>query len=477
MLFFEKYKQWSWILLLVPIYLFLFLKLGNFHIRLWDESWFAVNAFEMLERDSWFVPFFNGEAIHYGSKPPLQTWLQFMFIKLIGFNELALRLPSALAAASLVLVVFHFVKRSIGQKEAWAASLVLLTTTGFVHFHAARGMESDSVLTLFLFLQAVFFYSFLKTKEGKYLILLGLFVGLAFLTKAIAGFFLLPGFLVYLVLFERKRITPLLKSKELYLAIGLGVAISIGFVLYRESLQPGYVEFLFQKQIGRFSNQVGHDRPVGYYFDLLSNKSMAFWAPLALLGLVFPFVMNSSESRPYKFASIMALTYFLVISFSRSKLEWYAMPMYPFLAISSAFPIALIIQKLSIKFTYLGYALLFTIPCYRMFYKTQQNKLSYEEMQFESQEIYLHRKLHSDGQVDGMKVIHNHFYGSLLAYKYMFQNMGQTITLQNNTDLSIGDMALVNDTRFISEIHEKYQVDTLDSWQSAFVFNIKAIEN
>ena len=42
--FLSKYRHLSWVFLLIPIYVFLFVKLGAFHIRLWDEGWFVVHA-------------------------------------------------------------------------------------------------------------------------------------------------------------------------------------------------------------------------------------------------------------------------------------------------------------------------------------------------------------------------------------------------------------------------------------------------
>ena len=268
---YAKYLKWSWLLLLVPIYLFIFLKIGNFHVRLWDESWFAVHAYEMLERGSVFVPYFDGQPVIQGTKPPLQSWLQMISISLFGYSEMSLRLPSAIAAAVTVLWVFHFVKNNVGIMTAWVASLVLLTTKGFVHYHAARGMEADSLLTLVLFAQAVFSWRYIKSGDSKNLLLVGLFVGIAFWVKGVAGFLLVPALVVGLIYTKGKSFGQVLKAPNAYASVFLAVAFSASYMIIRESLQPGYTEFVLDMQAGRAVADVGHDQPFGFYYDLLVN--------------------------------------------------------------------------------------------------------------------------------------------------------------------------------------------------------------
>lgn len=80
----------------------------------------------------------------------MTLWAQIVFVKLFGYNELALRLPSAIAAALTILLVFVFLYRDYSTYWAWAAVLILLTSQGFIGFHTARTAEADSLLTFFL---------------------------------------------------------------------------------------------------------------------------------------------------------------------------------------------------------------------------------------------------------------------------------------------------------------------------------------
>ncbi|UOQ78563.1 hypothetical protein MUN84_08455 [Hymenobacter sp. 5516J-16] len=63
-------------------------------IYLWDESRVAVNAAEMALNNNWLVAHFEGQPDLWNTKPPLLLWLQVLSIKLFGFNEVAIRLPT-----------------------------------------------------------------------------------------------------------------------------------------------------------------------------------------------------------------------------------------------------------------------------------------------------------------------------------------------------------------------------------------------
>ena len=70
---------------------------------------------------------------------------------MIGVNETAIRLPSAFAALFTGLLLLWFFLKY--RRDFWAgfsAVLVLVTTQGYVDFHAARTGDCDALLTLFM---------------------------------------------------------------------------------------------------------------------------------------------------------------------------------------------------------------------------------------------------------------------------------------------------------------------------------------
>jgi 4-amino-4-deoxy-L-arabinose transferase-like glycosyltransferase len=99
----QRCRQHGWWLLLV-LALLLYLP-GTATIPLMDrdEPRFAHATVEMIQRDTWTVPYFNG--VYRFDKPPLTYWWMRLHYALLGVNELAARLHSVLAVYGVALVV------------------------------------------------------------------------------------------------------------------------------------------------------------------------------------------------------------------------------------------------------------------------------------------------------------------------------------------------------------------------------------
>ena len=83
--------------------------LGSFSLVDETEPLFAEAARQMLVRQDWVTPYFN-DATRF-DKPPLIYWCMAIAYKLIGVNEWAVRLPSALAGIGLVTFTFYVVRQ------------------------------------------------------------------------------------------------------------------------------------------------------------------------------------------------------------------------------------------------------------------------------------------------------------------------------------------------------------------------------
>ncbi|WP_421656453.1 ArnT family glycosyltransferase [Leptothermofonsia sp. ETS-13] len=73
------------------------------------EPLFAEAARQMKETGDWVTPYFNGAPRF--DKPPLIYWLMAIAYQMIGVNEWAARLPSALSAIALMGMGFYTLKR------------------------------------------------------------------------------------------------------------------------------------------------------------------------------------------------------------------------------------------------------------------------------------------------------------------------------------------------------------------------------
>ena len=176
----------------------------------------------------------------------------------------------------------------------------------------------------------------------------------------------------------------------------------------------------------------------------------------------------------FKFSAILSVAFILTISAARSKLAWYAMPVYPFLAISSAGFVVYLFSKLDRKFALIFLAVLFWYPSVAMFHKSQNNKIDGYAMVTEAQEDFLYHAFRDGKNLDGLKVLHTHFSGALLFYKYKFAAIDQDLHLQTNTAVSADDRLLVRNHGFLKDLNQRFELDTIENNGAAYLLKVLA---
>ena len=111
--------------------------------------------------------------------------------RIFGFSSWSMLLPEALAGVATVMVLYHLVRRWFGEPAAVFASLALaLTPVAVVIF---RYNDPDAFLTLLLVLAAWACWRAIETGKTIGLVLSGALVGLAFLTKTLDAFIVVPA--------------------------------------------------------------------------------------------------------------------------------------------------------------------------------------------------------------------------------------------------------------------------------------------
>ena len=79
------------------------------------EPLFAEASRQMLITGDWITPFFDGQTRF--DKPALIYWFQAIAYKIMGVNEWAVRLPSALAAVAVTIMAFYVVQWHFNEKD------------------------------------------------------------------------------------------------------------------------------------------------------------------------------------------------------------------------------------------------------------------------------------------------------------------------------------------------------------------------
>ncbi len=323
------------LVLIVIVSVPLFARLDVITIQLWDESRVGDHAIAMIRNNNWIVPTYHGDPDMWMTKPPLMPWLQALLMKTIGYNELAVRLPSAFAALGTCLLLFYFLRKKLNDfLPGVIAAIVLVTVPGYVIAHGTRTGEYDSLVTMFMTGYAIFFFLYCEEKKGKYLLWTFAFLIFAALTKGIQGVVFAPALLVYAI--YKKSVVAALKEKQLYIGIAGFIVFVVGYYLLREHYNPGFLKIMWENEIGgRYSTVIeGHKGGPWEYMNQLITTYFNYWYLLVIPGvLTGVFSKDKAIKDITVFATIFAFLYLIIISGAQTQIYWYLLPAYPFLAI------------------------------------------------------------------------------------------------------------------------------------------------
>jgi 4-amino-4-deoxy-L-arabinose transferase-like glycosyltransferase len=137
-----------------------------------------------------FVSFDPGGLVTV-DKPPLALWVQAISAKVFGFSPLSLLLPEAIAGVLAVALLYVILARRVGALAAFAGALALAVFPSFVAVSRDNGV--DPVLILLLVIACGLALRACESGRWRTLIVCAVFVGLAFNTKTLAAYLVVPG--------------------------------------------------------------------------------------------------------------------------------------------------------------------------------------------------------------------------------------------------------------------------------------------
>jgi 4-amino-4-deoxy-L-arabinose transferase-like glycosyltransferase len=261
-----------------------------------------------------FVSFDPGGLVTV-DKPPLGLWVQAASAKLFGFSPLSLLLPEAIAGVLAVAVLYQVMVRRFGRNAALAGALALAVCPSFVAVSRDNGV--DPVLILLMVLACGAGLAASETGRWRTLLWCAVLVGLAFNTKTLAAYLVVPGIAVaYLVCAPGsigRRAGQLLVAGLLMLAVSFSW---IAFVDLTPASQRPYVgsstnnselEVTFDYNgFGRVEGQVGGPGRVPVGAGALARAQSqarrgAGAAQKAAAKLPPPVVNNGREKNPIPF--------------------------------------------------------------------------------------------------------------------------------------------------------------------------------
>ncbi len=145
-----------------------------------SESWKA-----------WFFGSLDPGSFITVDKPPLSLWLMGLSARVLGFSSFSLLLPQALCTIAAVALLYATVRRVFSPAAGVLAAAALAITP--VTVAIARVDNPDALLVLLLVASAWFTVRAVESGRTRHLALAGAMVGLAFMTKMLQGWMVLPA--------------------------------------------------------------------------------------------------------------------------------------------------------------------------------------------------------------------------------------------------------------------------------------------
>jgi 4-amino-4-deoxy-L-arabinose transferase-like glycosyltransferase len=333
-----------------------FWNLGNIGLIDETEPLFAEASRQMLLTGDWITPYFNGETRF--DKPALIYWFQGILYAVIGVNEWAVRLPSAIAATVVLGLAFYTINWHLSEKNNFDSSypiqrrwLIAANSIGIMAFNIStivwgRIGVSDMLLTgciascLFCFFLGYAQPEKTAIKTRWYLASY-ILIGTGILTKGPVAL-VLPGLTVGGFLLYLGKVREVLKEMRWLVGMLIIGVISLPWYILVSLRNPEtYIQSFFgYHNVERFTGVVnGHTAPWYFYFIvvLLGFAPYSVYLPVAIYRLKFWQVDRWRSLPRFQHLGLFAFFWFIAIfgffTIATTKLPSYVLPLMPAAAI------------------------------------------------------------------------------------------------------------------------------------------------
>lgn len=285
-----------------------------------DEGRYAEVARAMAEH-GWLVPTLDG--LPFFHKPPLFYWIDIAAMRLIGANEFAARLGSALGAWMMGAALYLAMRRWHGERVARIGLAVLATTPFFFiggqyanHDMLVGGLISAAILAFARALDQP------PRVDLRWLVAAWVSCALAMLAKGLIGV-VLPALVIGPWLLAQGRWRQLLRLLHPLGLLAFGLAGLPWFVAMQLRF-PGFFDYFVIEQHFRRFEQSSFNNVHGLWFFVvlmpLSTLPWSAWLPAAVRRA---WATRDATTALYAWWALAILGFFSIPS---SKLVGYALP-------------------------------------------------------------------------------------------------------------------------------------------------------
>ncbi len=369
----KKYRKGSMLLLFLGGFaLYSFMALSDPFLHDWDEQYHALVAKNMGAH--FFLPTLieapvfadtNTSFSHdlwtkshiWLHKQPFFLWQMALSMKIFGTNIYAMRLPSVLMAALLPLLLVRMGKILRDERTGFYAGLLFLSAHFMLRLVSGRLNTDHNDVAFIFYVTASFWAWFEYQHSGKkrWLLLIGLFSGIAILTKWMTGLIVYAGWGLSVLADKNKR-TDWLAHKQMLISLLITAAVVLPWQMYILWRWPDLARFEYAHSSRHFLHTMeGHGGDMFYHWNIWDFMLAPYFNYIALIALTaFAFL---KIKRNYKIALISWIVLiFTFFSLAATKMPAFTMTIVPVLYLVLATVLTAILSLL--RFSKFAYRLL-----------------------------------------------------------------------------------------------------------------------
>ncbi len=287
-----------------------------------DEGFYALQARWILEKGNWTIPLWWDEYVLDRT-----IGLQFLIAKsqdLFGRNNFSAYLPTTVASILMLFTTYKLHEELFNNKHAIISPLILAST--YLWFDYSHLGTQDIIYSCLVTIGVLALVK-IKNKNNKlYILLFGIWIGLAFMMKTFLVFVPLLSLLPYIFL---KKDFLFIKFFWLGLLVGF-----IPFLFWMFSINP-YLDkniiFYLVEKFNFLSSKNTFTNPFYYYFWNVPVTYLP-WSIFAIIGTVY----NLSQSKDIKsILTFFPLILIVILSIFSTKTPYYTLQISSILSLNS----------------------------------------------------------------------------------------------------------------------------------------------
>lgn len=311
----------------------------------WDERYHALVAKNLSEhplRPTLYEhPVLPYNPSSWGSnhiwvhKQPIPLWQMAICIKLFGTNEWAVRLPSIITSLIGIILIFHVAAYFFNRKTAFIAAF-LLSISGIVTDLVSGRIATDHIDAIFLFytlLTTFFIIRHMEAKKHYFLVLAGLSLGCALMTKWLPALVCLPVTIILMRYTHRYTWTTI--CFRITVIVLCAAAIVAPWHIYINKAFPLETALEYSHMSRHITEYLdGHKHHILYHFDMLR----IIYGELVYLPMAW-FTCKALKYRAPKHLALCAWFWIVYLFFTivATKMQAYTIITAPAIFIITAF--------------------------------------------------------------------------------------------------------------------------------------------